>query len=496
LTFFLAPDFFSALLLPALSAQLSDLWFSLRQLLPEICLAAGFILLLLLDLFLPEKIKKNTLSVVLTLIFLATAVLVLLPQVAHQSLFLGMLQHDGSAVFFKLLFLLSGIFTLLMLRLSRQADKYPGEFFASLCAVVLGLHLLVMSVNLMGLYVSVELVSVGSYLLAALPRTARTSESAIRYLLLGALSSGIMLYGISLLYGFTGRLYFSTPDFPDTLSRLPVLPVQVALLMVFGGIFFKIAAFPFHLWLPDVYETAPLPVVAFLSVAPKAAGFVVLYRLAAVYPLPAGFWAAVILLTLAAGNFSALWQQNPRRLLAYSSVAHTGFMLMGLAAGSELGWQSVVFYWATYLFMNFGAFLLVALLASETPDVQDFRGLGLRNPMAGVGFLVMLVGLAGLPPTSGFSAKLLIFSSVWEWYEKQHNPAVLLIFTAGLANVAVSLFYYLKIPYQLFFKPADTSQKKELNLRQKIFLGLLLIPVLLFFFKTDWLMNWIAGFLE
>jgi NADH-quinone oxidoreductase subunit N len=359
-----------------------------------------------------------------------------------------------------------------------------------------------MAANLLMVYLSLELVSIASYILATFKNDKKGAEGGLKYLLFGALSSGIMLYGMSLLYGFTGTLSFVEVNFFIDLLAINQLPVLLALFLTIGGLLFKIAAVPFHIWAPDVYESSPTPVVAFFSVAPKAAGFAVLGRfLSNIHLIGYGHFAAIkeililiAILTLTIGNLSALWQRNAKRMLAYSSIAHAGFILAGLLALNSLGLQSVLFYLAVYLFMNFAAFLLIDAIQhhQHTEEIKQYKGLGLINPLLGIAFLVVMIALTGLPPTAGFTAKLFIFSALWQAYQSSGDTLVLLLFVVGLFNVAIALFYYLRIPFYMFFRNGKELNVINLGIYTILLLIILILPVFLFFFKAEWLMNIIA----
>jgi NADH-quinone oxidoreductase subunit N len=481
--------------LHAILQSLSDFW-------PETGLAILFLIVILTDLIFLRRKQEFTLYIALAgltvISFLTWQQWHIIP--AHP-LFLGMLQISRITVLFKFVFLLSGILTLL-LTLTHQNRVGRGEYVSVLVAIILGVHLMSMTSHLLLLYLSIELVSIGSYILTAFRNEKKSAEAGFKYLLFGAVSSGIMLYGMSWLYGFTGTLAL-----PEILSWLNAplvhpLPLGLAIFMTLGGLLFKIAAVPFHIWAPDAYEVAPTPVVAFFSVAPKAAAFAVLLRLF-VPAASAGLvilenlegvrtgLIAVAMLSMAVGNFSAIWQKNAKRMLAYSSIAHAGFLLAALVAGNTFGEQSLLFYVFVYLCMNFLAFLLIDLMNRNlnTEDMHAYKGIGLERPFIGVAFLFAMISLTGLPPTAGFSAKLFVFSAVWQAYQDTNSLWLLALFIFGLFNVLISLFYYLKIPFFLFFRSGSEPNSLNLGIYDKILISFLIVPVLLFFFKADWLMD-------
>ncbi|HEX8529208.1 MAG TPA: NADH-quinone oxidoreductase subunit N, partial [Cytophagales bacterium] len=404
-----------------LTQTLASLSRSLAGLLPELALAALFVLIIVVDLVRHGKPRKPL--TVLTLAGLVPAGYLVYRQAAAlpkaQTLFFGLLTVDGLAVYLKALVGLAAVLTLLLALAHPDERRRTNrvEWLAPFVALVLGANLLVMSTNLLMLYLSLELVSLASYVLTAYNGDRPAAEGGMKYLLFGAMSSAVMLYGMSWLYGFTGSLDFTDPVFYARLGEVPALPLLVAVFLTLGGLLFKVAAVPFHVWAPDAYQAAPLPVAAFFSVAPKAAGFGMLLRVVgSLHPsgfqnlpglagLPVGL-CLVVLLTLTVGNFAALWQGNARRMLAYSSVAHAGFLLIGVVAGNAAGTESLLFYLGVYLFMNLAAFLLVAVFAQRagSEQVAAFSGLGTRLPLAGVVAVLIVVSLAGLPPTAGFTA--------------------------------------------------------------------------------------------
>jgi NADH-quinone oxidoreductase subunit N len=365
--------------------------------------------------------------------------------------------------------------------------------------LLVGLNLMAKSVNLLMLFVALELVSIASYLLTTILKKQKGAiESGLKYILYGTLSSGVMLYGMSFLYGFGGSLSFTQPLFWTNLSLLSGPLFLVIFLLTFAGFLFKVAAAPFHFWAPDVYEGAPTPVVAFFSTAPKIAGFVVIIRflfqiktyLAA--PLQNDLVllvGGISLITLIIGNFTALWQTKARRLLAYSSVAHAGFVLAALAALATNAIEAVLFYLSILLFMNFGIFLLVQVLEEKLHifDLKGLSGFGKTYPMLGVLSIIILISLTGLPPTAGFTSKLLIFTNIWQNYATSGSQMLLILLLAGLLLTGVAFFYYIRIPYFLFFKRNFSAPEKVVLQKDNIVLALLVLPLLLFFFQPVWL---------
>jgi len=394
----------------------------------------------------------------------------------NVALFGGLLQHDPLRIFFEWLFLGAALLTVIIVPKSAQISTARlGEFIALLFALVLGMFLMASATDLLMIYLSIEMVSLVSYVLTSFRRADRkANEAALKYVIYGGVASGVMLYGMSILYGLfattrvTGEGGIGA-QLADVTSRLFMahafggqpaaqLALVVAVIFVLAGVGYKIASVPFHMWCPDVYEGAPTPFTAFLSVGPKAAGFAVAIRFffaAFEHPVAGGGyapatdlpWPAIIgiisAITMTLGNLTAIVQNNLKRMLAYSSIAHAGYLLMGLAAASTAGVQSILVYLIVYVLMNVGAFLVIIAVARVTggEDIASFRGLGSKAPVAALALTVFLFSLTGIPPFAGFAGKYLIFAAVVReggfWY--------VLLAVIGVLNSAVSLFYYARI---------------------------------------------------
>ena len=375
----------------------------------------------------------------------------------------GAFVQDGLALFAKRLFLAATFIGLLggLSLPGRPFLRRAGEYHVLVFASLLGMLVLASARDLVLLFVAFELMSIPLYVLAGFAkREAGAVEAALKFFLVGSVSSAVMAYGLSFVYGAarSTSLAAAAKAVPDADGLL-----ILGLLAVFGGFGFKIAAFPFHMWVPDTYEAAPTPFVAWLSVTPKAAGFIALFR---VYFEGVGtsvsFWvpvaAGLATLTIVAGNLMALPQQNAKRLLAYSGIAHIGYMLVGFAATSASGTAMVLFYLVAYVFGNMGAFLVVEAVARSegSEHLAAFRGLAQRSPLLALAMLLFLLSLGGIPFVAGFWAKLYVF-----WAAATAGLYWLVLLGAVLTVVA--LFYYLIVAKRMYIEPPPTMTRVPLE---------------------------------
>jgi NADH-quinone oxidoreductase subunit N len=384
------------------------------------------------------------------------------PLETPQLIFGGMLRLDWGIYVFRLVFLFGGFITVLIAT-DRPSANY-GEFCALLVFAIVGMDLMASSANLVMLYLAIEMTSLPLYILAGVRVLDQKSvEAGIKYLLYGAMASAVMLYGFSLLWGFTGsaNLYDIAKVFQG--AGFSSAGLVGAALLVTVGFGFKVSAVPFHFWAPDVYEGAPTPVAGFLSTASKAAGFAVLMRFfLAVFPGVTSFWMPLVGLLATAsmivGNFLALTQRNLKRLLAYSSIAQAGYMLVGLAANNEFGFSGVVYYLTSYLVTNLAAFGIVWMVGRETgsDDLDAYAGLGTRNPVMALAMLAALLSLGGIPPLSGFFGKLLVFGAAVKAGLQGQAWLIGLAFVGVLTSV-VGLYYYLNV-MKILYKPGSSEQ--------------------------------------
>jgi NADH-quinone oxidoreductase subunit N len=426
---------------------------SFNALLPLLAVVAWALVILLLEVFI-QKERRDYLGYV-SLVFLAAAAFLAVTSWGKEySYFQRGLALDDLAVFLTLLFLLAVAFVILLsLKYIRQQDANHGEIFGLLLLALSGLMIMTSSSDLLVIFLGLEVLSVSSYALAGLRRgDERSGEAALKYFLLGSFASAFLVFGLALLFGAARSTFL--PEIIVHLSTAAVTPVMglfgVALVLV--GFGFKVAVVPFHMWTPDVYEGAPTPVTAFFSVGTKAAGFIVLVRILMNLSGPAAsggvfFWALWVMsaLTMVVGNLVALRQTNVKRLLAYSSIAHAGYLLVAILARD---YSSLVFYLAAYLFMNIGAFAALIGLGKtgkEYLELDDFAGVGFRYPWIGASMSVFLLSLAGFPPTAGFLAKFYVFSAAV-------REGLIPLVVIGVLASLVSVFYYLRIIVYMYMR--------------------------------------------
>lgn len=479
----------------SLDDQLTGITQSLAFVLPELILATALLIILVGGLF---NNQRNSYFNGFTILVAMASAGVSIAEGFHnsESLFNGMLQREGFGNFLMLLVDVSVVFTCLMsIREKRRGQV--SEYYALILAVALGSHLLLMSSNFIMVFLSLELISISSYVLAGYSFNKSGSEGSLKFFLFGSVASAIMLYGFSILYGITGTLDFTTSQFFNGLLQESSPLILIAGLMGLAGFLFKMAAAPMHPWAPDVYEAAPMPVIAFLSVAPKlaAVGILTKFLLALhVYGQGQYDWqvivTAITILTITVGNFSALWQTNPKRMMAYSSIAHSGFILVGVAAFLPQGLQFMLFYASVYLLMNFAVFVYLSYFEHHGIfSMSAFSGKGKTFIWASVGLTIGLVALTGIPPTAGFTGKLFIFSALWDAYQETHKTLLLWLLVFGLLNTVVSLFYYFRIPYYAFLKSGDDVIAQKNGQFENLFGLILVVLIVVTFFIPGLLMG-------
>ena len=447
-------------------------WPSMKRMGPELVLVGTILLVILADL--TRKLKGRPVVAISVLGVLGSlGVLWQTWTVAAppMSTFLGAYAFDHYALFFKAAFLVATLIVILFSEpVIRKWETGQGEFFALMLSCTFGMCLMAGANDLLMMYLALEFVSVTSYIMAGFHRrNRRSAEASLKYILYGAAASGVMIYGMTFLYGVSGTL--NVPELASRLGALDPQPGQTFFLitsvLIMAGFAYKIAAVPFHMWCPDVYEGAPTPVTAFFSVGPKVAGFAMLARfLMGVfgtdpdkYPFE---WTLVIALlcvmTIVLGNLAALHQQNLKRLFAYSSIAHAGYILIAFTLFTPNNVASMMFYVVAYVAMNLGAFLVVIVLEEQfgVETVDDCRGMGWRSPMLCGLMAVFLISLTGLPPTGGFWGKVYVFAEVLRNGDKLHYTLVVV----AVVFTVVSLYYYMRILSAMFLSPPADSEKE------------------------------------
>lgn len=422
---------------------------------PELILSIAAMLVLLVSVFLPKERRDPAAYLSLLGISVAFVSLVFLwgkPRYAFNDMIL----MDNFAVFFSLVILISaGLSILMSVTYMKEEGMSHGEFYALILFAAVGMMFMVAGSNLITIFLGLETMSISIYVLAGFLRdNNKSNESALKYLLLGAFSSAFFLYGIALIYGATGTT--DLKEISEFLSRAtylkdPMLLAGTGLLVV--GFGFKIAMVPFHMWTPDVYEGAPTSITAFMSVGVKAAAFAAFVRvfLSSLWDLQPDWnhllWILAVL-TMTLGNVAAIAQTNIKRMLAYSSIAHAGYIMIGIVASNELGISSILFYMLAYAFMNLGAFGVVILFGrkgEENLDIGDYSGIGFKYPALALLMAVFLFSLAGIPPTAGFIGKFYIFSAAVK-------AGYIWLAIIGVMNSLVSVYYYLRVTVMMYMK--------------------------------------------
>ena len=424
--------------------------------LPELALTAGALAVLLLSVLVPRRDGLLLWTALATVA--VTLVLVVRFFGLEVSAARGLLAIDGFAAFFKVMILLSAALTLLMSApyLRVEGIRVGEYYFLILCASI-GMMFMASGVELITLFIGLETMAVSFYVLAGfLKPNPRSNEAAVKYFLLGGFSLGFLLYGMSLVYGATGTT--SLAGIAAALSGQDTsLVLVLAVILVGAGMGFKIAAVPFHMWAPDVYEGAPTPVTAFLSVGSKAASFAMLLRIFVVgMPALGDEWAlffiVLAVVTMTVGNIAALTQSNLKRMLAYSSIAHAGYLLIGVVVRTERGVAAMLVYLGVYLFMQLGAFAVVAAMRRSDivgDELKDLNGLSKRSPFVAFAMLFFMLSLGGIPPTAGFMGKVWLFGAAID-------AGFIWLAVIAVANSALSIYYYLRVVVFMWINQEET----------------------------------------
>jgi NADH-quinone oxidoreductase subunit N len=451
----------------------------LLAVLPEVLLLLLGFSVISVDLFMRRRADRRVLaylSIVGRLVILGVVAVQTVPLAnpnapAVQAVLGGMVRADLMVQLFRVMFLVAAILTC-VISLDFKPLKARGEYYGLLIFSTLGMGMMAAANNIIMLYIGLETTSVSLYMLAGFMRDTRpSSEAGMKYFLFGAFTSTIMLYGLSLLFGFTGQTSYQgvSAALAKLVAGQETLPVRGALVLVMVGFGFKVAAVPFHMWTPDVYEGAPTPITAFISVASKAAGFAVLVRFFLLVFGPVqdqwvGLIAALATATMIVGNVLAIPQRNFKRMLAYSSVAQAGYVLIGVAAVGTLGTSGVLYYLTAYILTNIAAFAVAEIVSNLTGSelIKDMAGLSRKSPGVALGLLAAMLSLGGVPPLAGFFAKFYIFNAAVGYVDSTGQHALVWLAVVGVLNSIVALYYYLiilKIAY------VDRSEGDEVEVR-------------------------------
>ena len=469
---------------------------SLHLFVPEIALTTGILLLLVWDM--AFSLRRGTAAFIALASLFCAALVTVISGGETTALFNGLIVRDAFTDFFKIFFVLvTAVVVVISLKAKDAIDYTDGkdadatEYYALLLTATLGMNLMAAAADLLMAYLALEMVSLVSYIMVGFKkRNLQSSEAALKYVIFGGVASGVMLFGLSLLYGLAGGTSFDAVRVGLIAQGDAGLMVTVlAVTCVLAGFGYKIAAVPFHMWCPDAYQGAPTPVTAFLSVGPKAAGIALLIRFftAGMGAVPGeeqlfgAPWAVLLgvlsAATMTLGNLSALLQQNIKRMLAYSSIAHAGYLLMALAVFSREGEQAILFYLVAYLFMNLGAFVVVIGFseAGIGETIDSYKGLGVRAPLFAAFMAMFLFSLTGLPPMAGFVGKFYLFAAVL----KKGGPFFMTLALIGIANSAISLYYYARILKAMYFRKGKSEAPLAVPTVHRAMATTLALPTLL-----------------
>jgi NADH-quinone oxidoreductase subunit N len=451
----------------------------------ELALSIGILVLIILGLITKRSTVAHIFSIALSALTLL--LLFLSPVQTTVNLFGGMLIQDATNYTLRIIIASSGLLTLLMVKPS-TIPKHPFEFYTLILTIILGGQMLVMSNHMVMLILSLELMSIPAYILAGFAFTKESAEASMKYFIYGSVATASMIFGLTWLYGFGKGLELSSATFIDQLGYNNNIVLLMACLFVVAGLLFKMAATPFHFWAPDVYQATPYPVLALFSTIPKIAAGAVLYKMIGWFSLGSQSkydWQAIVcgfaLLTLAVGNFSALWQKNTKRLMAYSSIGQAGFLLTAVAIQTPSGSKFFAFYAAALVFGTVLVFLMLDYFQRQNNAnaVGDFAGLGRQKPFAAILLTIGLISLTGLPITAGFTAKLFIFSGLLDAWSETGKINLIGLFLFGLLNTVVALYYYLQIPYFLFLKESKKTNQTAHSGFFEIVFGAILAVILI-----------------
>lgn len=467
---------------------------------PELALIIGFIVCIFTALFLEKRWRNSTfIGCIVTLGF---SLYYLTGQLSTTATgFSDMWLVDTWSTYARLIVVCSTV--IIAIFLQQRYSKNNGDVYSILIAATLGMHVLSSTSHWLMAFIGIEMVSIASYILVGYFSQNKTqSEAAMKYVLFGSVCAAVMLYGLSLVYGLTGNLDFQSAEHLQGLMDAPEAIITLALLFVFAGIGFKLSFVPFHVWSPDVYQGAPTAITAFLSTIPKVGAIILFARLyqswssTAFYfsELSTWFITIVAIVTMLVGNLAALRQQDVKRMMAYSSIGHTGLLLMAVFAYQDLS-SYLLFYIVAYVLMNLATFIFIDQIEQQTGSTSllSYTGLGKKMPILFTAFTLAAISLIGIPPTVGFVAKLMVFTSTFSVFQSSGDTGALLLLIVGALTSAISLFFYFKIPLYAFLRSSDQPVilKKQFSVLLVI-AYILTVLVILFGIFPNWVMQVLA----
>ncbi|MBD1424948.1 NADH-quinone oxidoreductase subunit N [Sphingobacterium arenae] len=463
---------------------------------PELALIIGFIVCIFLALFLEKRWRNSTF--IGCLVTLGFSLYHLAGQLSITAVgFSGMWLVDSWSTLARLIIGLSTV--IIAIFIQQRHGKNNGDVYSILIAATLGMHVLSSTSHWLMAFIGIEIVSIASYILVGyFSQNKAQSEAAMKYVLFGSVCAAVMLYGLSLVYGLTGSLDFQSVEHLQGLMDAPEAVITLALLFVFAGIGFKLSFVPFHVWSPDVYQGAPTAITAFLSTIPKVGAIILFARLYASWSstafyfseLSTWFITIVAIVTMLVGNLAALRQQDVKRMMAYSSIGHTGLLLMAVFAYQDSS-SYLLFYIVAYVIMNLATFIFIDQIEQQTGSTSllSYAGLGKKMPILFTAFTLVAISLIGIPPTVGFVAKLMVFTSTFSVFQSSGDTGALLLLIVGALTSVISLFFYFKIPLYAFLRSSDQpiTAKKQISILL-IIAYILTVLVILFGIFPNWVM--------
>lgn len=492
-----------------LAEKLENITKSVSGFYPELFLVGAMIAFLFIGLFAKSVVKDHGYRIVMLILLTTLSIQAyqLNNGVYTHHYFLGMIKVNNVIVFLKMLMTIGSIVLVQYIGLGKELeakDKHINlEYFLLVLSLLLGSSLMVMSNNFLMLFIAIEFVSLVSYCLVMFASDMKkVRESAIKYFVFGATVASVMAYGMSLVYVESHSLYYDSIQ--QLFTNYAALPKMfwLGLMMFSCGVLFKLSLVPFHFWTPDVYEGSSFKVASLFAYVPKVAGIGVLIvflqtlRFEGI-EVVSSFIAIVAIASMVIGNFGALRQTDVKRLLGYSTIAQSGFLIVGLISLTTLGTQAILFYAFVYLFISFSAFVLADWLCKKSGDttLMSLSGLGKKYPFMSVAITISMFGLIGLPPTVGFSGKYMILASLATTEGFTSNPLYITTFVIAIFTSVVSLFYYIKVPFYLFVKEGSTKNEIKISTQHKIFIVLITAPVVMGFIGWSWLIELINLFI-